>query len=95
MLIVWAGECGDRRRGSNGTVGPQQCRHPGCLPLATAGAALRTVLAVISGNSAARRGDALRACLSTPRLRLRLVNLPSYSPHFNADQAIRAGCAGK
>ena len=46
-------------------------------------------------NSPARRSDALRACLTTPRLRLRLVNLPSYSPHFNADEAIRARCARK
>ena len=53
------------------------------------------MLALILDNSPARRGDALRACLTTPRLRLRLVNLPSYSPHFNADEAIRAGCARK
>ena len=46
-------------------------------------------------NSPARRGDALRACLPTPRLRLRLVNLPNYTPDFNADEAIRAGCARK
>ncbi len=44
----------------------------------------------------AHRGDAVRAYLATPGLNLRLVNpvsstgqaLPSYSPDFNADEAI-------
>ena len=45
-------------------------------------------LAVIWDNSPAHRGDALRAYLTTPDLHLRLVNLPSYSPDFNADEAI-------
>ena len=45
-------------------------------------------LTVIGDNSPAHRGDALRAYLATPGLRLRLVNLPSYSPDFNADEAI-------
>ncbi len=36
----------------------------------------------------AHRGDALRAYLATPDLNLCLVNLPSYSPDFNADEAI-------
>ena len=45
-------------------------------------------LPVIWDNSPAHRGNALRAYLTTPRLRLRLVNLPSYSPDFNADEAI-------
>ena len=45
-------------------------------------------LAVIWDNSPAHRGDAIRAYLTTPDLRLRLVNLPSYSPDFNADEAI-------
>ena len=31
---------------------------------------------------------AKRELLATPGLRLRLVNLPSYSPDFNADEAI-------
>ena len=39
-------------------------------------------------NSPAHRGDVLRAYLTTPGLRLRLVNLPSYSPDFNADEAV-------
>jgi len=45
-------------------------------------------LTVIWDNSPAHRGDALRAYLTTPNLNLRLVNLPSYSPDFNADEAI-------
>ena len=53
-------------------------------------------LTVIWDNSPAHRGDALRAYLTTPGLRLRLVNpvsstgqaLPGYSPDFNADEAI-------
>ena len=45
-------------------------------------------LTVIWDNSPALRRDALRAYLATPGLRLRLVNLPGYSPDFNADEAI-------
>ena len=43
---------------------------------------------VIWDNSPAHRGDVLRAYLATPDLNLRLVNLPNYSPDFNADEAI-------
>ena len=48
---------------------------------------------MIWDNSPAHRGDALRAYLTTPGLNLYLVNLylvnlPSYSPDFNADEAI-------
>ena len=43
---------------------------------------------MIWDNSPAHRGDVLRAYLATPGLRLRLVNLPGYSPDFNADEAI-------
>ena len=45
-------------------------------------------LTVIWDNSPAHRGDVLRAYLATTGLRLRLVNLPGYSPDFNADEAI-------
>ena len=45
-------------------------------------------LTVIWDNSPAHRGDAIRAYLTTPGLNLHLVNLPSYSPDFNADEAI-------
>ena len=43
---------------------------------------------MIWDNSPAHRGDALRAYLTTPDLNLCLVNLPSYSPDFNADEAV-------
>ena len=45
-------------------------------------------LTVIWDNSPAHRGDELRAYLTTPGLNLRLVNLSSYSPDFNADEAV-------
>lgn len=45
-------------------------------------------LVVIWDNGPAHGGDALRAYLSTPDLRLRLVRLPAYSPDYNADEAI-------
>ena len=45
-------------------------------------------LNVIWDNAPAHRGEAMREYLRTPRLNLRLVNLPGYSPDFNADEAI-------
>jgi transposase len=45
-------------------------------------------LIVIWDNSPAHRGPEMRAYLSTPDLKLRLVALPSYSPDFNPDEAI-------
>lgn len=45
-------------------------------------------LIVIWDNGPAHGGDALRAYLATPDLRLRLVRLPAYSPDYNADEAI-------
>jgi transposase len=45
-------------------------------------------LIVLWDNGPAHSGDALRAYLTTPDLRLRLVRLPAYSPDFNADEAI-------
>ncbi len=45
-------------------------------------------LIVIWDNSPAHWGDAIRAYLTTPGLNLRLANLPSYSPDFDADEAI-------
>jgi transposase len=50
-----------------------RARHPGPL-------------IVIWDNSPAHSGDPLRASLTTPDLRLRLVRLPAYSPDFNADE---------
>jgi transposase len=48
----------------------------------------REPLIIIWDNSPAHGGDPLRAYLTTPDLRLRLVRLPAYSPDFNADEAI-------
>ena len=45
-------------------------------------------LRVIWDNAPAHRGEALREYLRTHGLGLRLVNLPGYSPDFNADEAI-------
>jgi len=45
-------------------------------------------LIVIWDNGPAHGGDAMRAYLTTPNLRLRLVRLPAYSPDFNPDEAI-------
>ena len=45
-------------------------------------------LNVIWDNAPAHRGEALSEYLRTPGLGLRLVNLPGYSPDFNADEAI-------
>ena len=45
-------------------------------------------LNVIWDNAPPHRGEAVREYLRTPGLRLRLVNLPGYSPDFNADEAV-------
>ena len=45
-------------------------------------------LNVIWDNAPAHRGEAVREYLRTPGLNLRLMNLPSYSPDFNADEAV-------
>ena len=45
-------------------------------------------LIVFWDNSPAHSGDAIRALLRTPDLRVHLVRLPAYSPDFNADEAI-------
>ena len=45
-------------------------------------------LNVIRDNAPAHRGEALREYPRTPGLGLRLVNLPGYSPDFNADEAV-------
>ena len=45
-------------------------------------------LHVIWDNAPAHRGGAVREYLRTSGLGLRLVNLPGYSPDFNADEAI-------
>ena len=45
-------------------------------------------LNVIWDNAPAHRGEAVREYLRTPGLCLRLMNLPAYSPDFNADEAV-------
>ena len=45
-------------------------------------------LNMIWDNAPAHRGEAVREYLRTPGLNLRLVNLPGYSPDFNADEGI-------
>ena len=45
-------------------------------------------LTVIWDNAPAHRGKAVREFLQTPGLGLRLVNLPGYSPDFNANEAV-------
>ena len=46
------------------------------------------MLKVIWDNAPAHRGEAVREYLRVPGLGLRLVNLPGYSPDFNADEAV-------
>jgi transposase len=46
------------------------------------------LLIVIWDNGPAHRGEAMRNYLTTPKLELRLVALPPYSPDFNPDEAI-------
>ena len=45
-------------------------------------------LNVIWDNVPAHRGEGVRELLRRPGLNLRLVNLPGYSPDFNADEAV-------
>jgi transposase len=45
-------------------------------------------LIVIWDNAPTHSGEPLRAYLTTPGLRLRLVRLPAYSPDFNADEHV-------
>ena len=52
-------------------------------------------LNVIWDNAPAHRGEAVREYLRTPGLGLRLMNLPGYSPDFNADRPSGAGRARK
>ena len=47
-------------------------------------------LVVFWDNAPAHGGNALRDYLRTPKLHLRLVRLPAYSPDFNADEHIWA-----
>ena len=75
----------DASAGSAG--GQQQLRDLGRLPEATEGKHPGP-LSVIWDNAPAHRGEVVREYLRTPGLGLRLVNLPGYSPDFNADEDI-------
>ena len=57
------------------------------LPDATEGKASRAAAGQL-GQCAGPSWEAVREYLRTPELELRLVNLPSYSPDFNADEAV-------
>ena len=52
-------------------------------------------LKVIWDNALAHRGEAVREYLRTPWLILRLMNLPGYSPDFNADEGIWGWARGE
>jgi transposase len=69
----------------------------GTSTAATSAAFLRQVranhpgpLVVIWDNGPAHGGEAVRECLATPDLALRVLRLPAYSPDFNPDEAIWA-----
>ena len=72
--VEWMGLEGNSNSGTSAVFLAQlRERHPGPLN-------------VIWDNAPAHRGEAVREYLRTPGLRL--VNLPGYSPDFNADEAI-------
>ena len=74
--VEWMELEGNSNSGKSATfLGQLRERHPGPLN-------------VIWDNAPAHRGEAVREYLRTPGLGLRLVNLPGYSPDFNADEAI-------
>ena len=70
----------------------QQRGNFGSVSQAADGAARRAVEREV-GQCPAHLGEAVRAHLDTPESRLRPMDLPSYSPDFNADEAIEGGCA--
>ena len=74
--------------GVDGTGGKQQRRTLSRLPDATEGKAPWPIERLPDGLAPVHRGEAVRKYLRSPSLELRLVNLPGYSPDFNADEAI-------
>ena len=91
--LLFGGLLGDGRGGVDGTGGQQQLRDLGGLPKPVAAEALWAIerdLGRCPGGALGklRSGAAVREYLRTPGLELRLVNLPGYSPDFNADEAI-------
>ncbi len=74
--VEWMELEGNSNSGTSVTfLEPLRRKHPGPLR-------------IIWDNAPAHRGEAVREYLRTPGLDLRLVNLPGYSPDFNADEAI-------
>ena len=74
--VEWMELEGNRNSGTSvGFLTQLSERHPGQLK-------------VIWDNAPAHRGEAVREYLRTPGLALRLINLPGYSPDFNADEAV-------
>ena len=74
--VEWMELEGNRNSGTSvGFLTQLSERHPGPLK-------------VIWDNAPAHRGEAVREYLRTPGLALRLINLPGYSPDFNADEAV-------
>ena len=53
------------------------------------------LLNVTWDNAPVHRGEAMREYLRTPGLELRLVNLPGYSPDFNAAEAVYGAGRGR
>ena len=74
--VEWMELDGNSNSGTSAAF-PEQLRdrHPGSLR-------------VIWDNAPVHRGEAVREYLRTPGLTPRSVNLPGYSPDFNADEAI-------
>ena len=86
--LLLGGLPGDGRGGMDGAGRQQQLWNLGCLPGATERGAHRAIdrdLGQRSRHTVARRW---REFLQTPGLGLQLVNLPGYSPDFNADEAV-------
>ena len=74
--VEWMDLAGNRNSGTSAAFLDQlRQRHSGPLR-------------VIWDNAPAHGGQAVREYLRRPGLGLRLVNLPGYSPDFNADEAI-------
>ena len=74
--VEWMGLEGNSNSGTSAAFLKQlKEKHPGPLK-------------VIWDNAPAHRGEPMREYLGTPGLGLQLVNLPGYSPDFNADEAI-------
>ena len=76
----------------SGTGREQQRGKLGGASQAADGAPRRAVEREV-GQCPAHLGEAVRAHLATPESGLRPVDPPSHSPSFNADEAIRGGCA--